>query len=194
MRKHILILNGHPDPRAERLCAALCDAYEHGARLGGHDVRRIDVGALEFPLLRSMQEYRSPDAPPVIVAARADLIWADHLVVVFPLWLGATPAVLKGFLEQVLKEGFTQREAGDRAFKPQLAGKSARLVITMGMPGAIFRLLFGSHGLRALEQGILMISGVQPMRHTILGSVEAQSAATRERWLRQMERHGGAAD
>ena len=194
MRKQILVLNGHPDPRPERLCAALCDAYEHGARLGGHEVRRIDVGALEFPLLRSIEEYRSAEAPAAIAKARDDLLWADHFVVVFPLWLGATPALLKGFLEQVLKEGFSKREAGDHAFKPQLVGKSARLVITMGMPAAIFRLLFGAHGLRALQQGILMISGVKPLRHTILGSVEARSAATRERWLKQMERHGHGAD
>lgn len=194
MRKHILILNGHPDPRPERLCAALCDAYEHGARLGGHDVRRIDVGALEFPLLRSMDEYRSSEAPAAIARAREDLIWADHLVVVFPLWLGATPAVLKGFLEQVLKEGFLQRAPDDHRFQPQLAGKSARLVTTMGMPAAIFRLVFGSHGMKALEQGILMISGVQPMRHTLFGSVAACSAATRERWLRKMERHGHEGD
>ena len=36
----------------------------------------------------------------------------EHLVIVFPLWLGDMPAVLKGFFEQVLRPGFAIGEAG----------------------------------------------------------------------------------
>ena len=53
----ILIIVGHPDPDPSRLCRALADAYTEGAERAGHTVRRIDIATLEFPLLRTMEEF-----------------------------------------------------------------------------------------------------------------------------------------
>ena len=43
---NILVINGHPDPSPERLAAALAKAYAEGAETAGHQVRRIDIGAV----------------------------------------------------------------------------------------------------------------------------------------------------
>jgi len=48
MAKRILVINGHPDPRPERFCAGLADAYATAAVAAGHDVRRIALGKLKF--------------------------------------------------------------------------------------------------------------------------------------------------
>ena len=48
MGKRILILLGHPDPRPERLCRALAEAYHAGAVEAGHEVAVIDVARLDF--------------------------------------------------------------------------------------------------------------------------------------------------
>ncbi len=48
MAKHILIILGHPDPRPERFCRALAEAYHAGASESGHDIAVIDVGRLDF--------------------------------------------------------------------------------------------------------------------------------------------------
>ncbi|MGZ6009154.1 MAG: NAD(P)H-dependent oxidoreductase, partial [Rhizomicrobium sp.] len=50
MPKRILVINGHPDTRDERFCSGLTKAYVEAAAEAGHEVRRIDVGALSFPL------------------------------------------------------------------------------------------------------------------------------------------------
>ena len=49
MSRNILVVNGHPDPRPERFCAALCDAYSAGAQAQGCATRRLDVGSLRIP-------------------------------------------------------------------------------------------------------------------------------------------------
>ena len=172
MGKRILVINGHPDPRPERFCAALADAYATAAQKAGHEVRRIAVGALDFAVLRDPKDFLDPPKSAAIRAAQADITWAEHLVFVHPLWLGAAPALLKCFMEQIACGGFGF--VGGGAGNPQrgLTGKSARLIVTMGMPATAFRLVFGGFGIRSFARGILRISGVWPVRKTYLGAVE----------------------
>jgi putative NADPH-quinone reductase len=191
MVRRILLINGHPDPRPERLCSALADAYVRGAHRAGHEITRIDVGQLDFPLIRSQADFMEA-APPNIVAAQSALRWANHLVIIYPLWIGAPPALLKGFLEQVFRYGVALTAPGQRV-EGLLKGRSARIVVTMGMPAAAFRLAFGGFGLRSLSRGLLWISGVSPIRSTVLGNVEGAGAETRTRWLQRLEALGAAA-
>lgn len=102
MSKHILIIDGHPDAKAEHYVHALSSAYRDGARTGGHQVRGIVVSELWFPLLRTSEDFKSGIRIETVRKAQDWLEWADHVVILFPLWLGSMPALLKGFLEQVL--------------------------------------------------------------------------------------------
>ena len=106
MSKRILIIDGHPDATAERYLHALSAAYRDGAREAAHEVRGIVVSELQFPLLRTSEDFRSGIPTPTIRKCQEDLAWADHVVILFPLWLGSMPALLKGFFEQVLRPGF----------------------------------------------------------------------------------------
>lgn len=189
--RRILILNGHPDPDPARLCSALVAAYAAGAESAGHQIRRIEVGAMTFPLIRSYDDFVTPP-PCVIRQTQDDVSWAEHLVIVYPLWLGGVPAVLKGFLEQVFRNGFALKPGG--SLRPGLlTGKSARLVVTMGMPAGIFRIMFGAFRLRAVERGLLWISGFRPIRDCVFGGAEAVAPAARRAWLKRMERLGARA-
>lgn len=192
MAKKILVLNGHPDPRSERLCSALANAYVRGASAAGHQVRRIDVGSAHFALVRSKDEFVDAEAAPDIRDAQEALRWADHVVILHPLWLGGMPALFKGFLEQVFRYGIALSPPGGPP-RGLLSGKSARVVVTMGMPAPIFRWVFGAHGLKSLEKGVLWISGFKPIRHAIIGNVEGADPSARRRWLKAMERYGAAA-
>jgi len=178
MTRKILIVNGHPDPRPERLCAALAAAYATGARLAGHTVKRIDVGAIDFPLIGSAEAFTDGEPPKVIQDAQAALLWANHVVIIHPLWLGGMPARLKGFLEQVLRYGYALSAPGER-MKGLLKGRSVRVIVVMGMPAPIFRWVFGAHGLKALEMGILWICGLGPIRHTLIGGAGAADMGPR---------------
>ncbi len=171
MGSKILIINGHPDPRPERLCAAIAAAYATGARAAGHSIKRIDVGAIDFPLIGSAEDFSETTPPKTVRDGQAALLWANHVLIVHPLWLGGMPARLKGFLEQVLRYGVALSPPG-RGMKGLLRGRSVRVIVTMGMPAPVFRWLFGAHGLRALEMGVLGICGFRPIRHTIVGSAD----------------------
>ena len=62
-RTPILVINGHPDAAPTHLCAALAEAYAEGARAAGHEVERLDVGPLDFPVIRSPKDYHGSPIP-----------------------------------------------------------------------------------------------------------------------------------
>ena len=110
MHQKITLIQGHPDPKGRHFGHALADSYVRGALAEGHEIKVIEIAQIDFPLLRSQAEWNDGTTPPSLREAQAAIAWADHLVVIFPLWLGTMPAVLKGFLEQVLRPGFERFE------------------------------------------------------------------------------------
>lgn len=191
MGRRVLIINGHPDPAPSRFCAALCSAYATGATAAAREVRRLDIGALDIPLLRTAADFSDGVPCPAAVQAQDLVRWADHLLIVFPLWLGGPPAMLKAFFEQVFRYGFAIPRPGQTgALKGLLAGRTAHVVVTMGMPAILYRAAFGAFGVRALERGILWISGLRRIRRTLIGSVDSLSTEHRARMLHALERHG----
>jgi putative NADPH-quinone reductase len=176
MPKRITMIQGNPDPSGRRFGHALAEAYLHGAKEAGHEVRLIEVAKLSFPLLQTQEEWESGTLPDSLCEAPNAIGWAEHLVFFFPLWLGTMPAVLKAFLEQVARPGFAI--GGDKHGKMPmklLRGRSARIVVTMGMPAFVYRWYFLAHGLKGLERNILGFVGIAQIKETLIGMVDASN-------------------
>ena len=189
MGKRITIIDGHPDPDPTHYCHAVANAYSAGAIAAGHEVRGLAIASLDIPLLRSSASWQQPNVNPDIKTCQDSIGFAEHVVIVYPLWLGTMPALLKAFFEQVFRPGFAIK-MGDRTFSPGLLqGKSARIIVTMGMPALIYRWYFRAHSLKSLERNILKFAGITPIAETIIGSVEANPAA-RATWLDKVRKLG----
>jgi putative NADPH-quinone reductase len=184
--KRIALIQGHPDPAGRHFGDALAGAYEEGAREAGHEVKVIHVARLDFPLLRSAAEWECKPAADSILEAQRTLAWAEHLVLFFPLWLGDMPALLKGFFEQVLRPGFAigKAEPG-RLGRKLLKGRSARIVVTMGMPAVFYKVYYRAHSVKSLKRNVLEFCGVAPVRTTLIGTVEGD-ADWRGGWLMKL--------
>jgi putative NADPH-quinone reductase len=153
--------------------------------------RPLDIAGLDFPLLRTKLDWDEGAVPATLAGAQADIHWADHLVLVFPLWLGGMPALVKGFLEQVARPGFAISVSRDGPMpKKLLSGRSARLVVTMGMPALVYRWYFRAHSLKALERNILGFAGFAPIRKTLVGTVEGLSEKQRSGWFGKLRALG----
>jgi putative NADPH-quinone reductase len=188
MAKRIVIIQGHPDARGGRFCHALVAAYKSAAEAAGHQVRSIDVAAMDFPVLRTKEDWDSGSPNDAIRHAQESIGWAQHLVIVYPLWLGTLPALLKAFFEQTFRPGFALARSG-QGFGGLLNGRSARIVVTMGMPALVYRWYFGAHSLKSFERNVLRFCGIRPIRETLIGMVESKPAA-RERWLAELRALG----
>lgn len=192
--KRILIVQGHPDAGAAHLGHALAAAYAEGARQAGCELRSIEVARLDFPLLRSQQEWEQGTLPAGLQQAQQDVAWAQHIVFFFPLWLGDMPALLKGFLEQVARPGFAFGSGARTAFTSKgLRGRSARVVVTMGMPAFVYRWWFAAHSVRSLRRNVLNFVGIAPVATTLIGGVGQLAPARAQSLLDTMRRLGRAA-
>ncbi|MBW8298809.1 MAG: NAD(P)H-dependent oxidoreductase [Hydrogenophaga sp.] len=189
----ILIIQGHPDPSEPHFCHALADAYATGAAGAGHTVARLELAAIDFPLLHSQKEQEGGPVPAGIAAAQAEIKAADHLVLVFPLWLGGMPGLVKAFFEQALRPGFAYSSELGPFKGALLKGRSLRIVITMGMPAWFYRLVYGAHSLKAMKVGIFAFVGFKPIRASLIGNVAGTNGRGRERWIASMKALGAAA-
>lgn len=171
-RRRVLIIDAHPDSDPGHFVHALAREYATAAEEAGHEVLALELAKLDFPLIRKPCDWLEGDAPPVIVRAQNDIEWADHLVILYPLWLGDVPALLKAFLEQVMRPGFALEYRTTGLPLKLLQGRSARVVVTMGMPALFYRLVYGANSVKSFERNILRLVGFRPVERTIVGGVE----------------------
>ena len=152
----VLLVFAHPEPRS--LHGALRDVAIRELEAQGHDVRLSDLYAenwksevdrTDFPLLAtdarlkvasaSRQEFATDGLTADVRAEIEKLLWADALILQFPLWWFAMPAILKGWVDRVYAYGFaygvgehSDKHWGDRFGEGTLAGKRAMLIVTTG--------------------------------------------------------------
>lgn len=193
--RRILLIQGHPDPLPSRFGPALQAAYAEGARSAGHALREVTVAALDFPVLRSVVDWKTGSVPAALAPVQQDILWAQHLVWFFPLWMGDMPALLKAFIEQVARPGwaFDAAQRGPLGQKA-LAGRSARVVVTMAMPALVYRHFYRAHSVKALERNVLGFIGIGPIHETLIGQAESPDPAARQRWLGKLRALGAAGD
>jgi putative NADPH-quinone reductase len=194
MAARILLIQGHPDCNTRHLCHALAQAYGDGARGAGHEVETVEPALIDFPLLRSAEDWQHGPVPAQLVAAQGAIAHATHLVLIYPLWLGEMPALMKGFLEQVARPGFAIAAQGRNPLRSGLlGGRSARVIVTMGMPAPLYRWFYRAHSLKALQRNILGFAGIRPVRTTIVGGAAGLTPQQVERWCALLRRLGAAA-
>jgi NAD(P)H dehydrogenase (quinone) len=152
----VLLVYAHPEPRS--LNAALRDVAIEALTAAGHTVRVSDLYAMawkasvdrdDFPQLASNDQLKVPKASRDAFEANAltddvkaeqeKLLWADMLILQFPLWWFTMPAILKGWIDRVFAYGFAygvgehnDKRWGDRYGEGTFAGKRAMVITTAG--------------------------------------------------------------
>lgn len=186
--RHILIIAAHPSTHeSESLGSAMAYAYADSARQANHEVRLLQLTQMAFDPVLHLGYKQAQALEPCLQQARTDILWADELVFVFPIWWGGMPALLKGFLDRVLLPGFAFRyEPEGAGLKPLLKGKTARLIITMDTPRWIDQWLYGSPVIRQLRYPILLLCGIRLKEVLYFSPVIKSSATQRQGWIKRV--------
>lgn len=190
--KKVFLLLGHPDKSG--MCGRLADTYEEGAKSAGHEVRRMNIGEMQFdPILhkgyRAMQELE-----PDLKKFQENVQWADHFVIVYPVWWVGMPAVMKGLFDRAWLPGsafrYIKMKSGKRTmFWHRLyRGKTARTILTSGTSPWLVRCLPGNVNAQ-LRWGILWFAGFS-VRSLWLGPSENQPEPVCSAWCAKVYRMG----
>ncbi len=190
-RSKIMIIDGHPD--AESFCSAIRIAYEQGAATSGAEVRSLVIRDLNFNPNLAFGYRQRTELEPDLLRAQELIRWANHLVVIHPVWWGSLPALMKGFLDRAFLPGFFFEKLPNSNFrwKKLLTGRSSRIIYTLNTP-RLFWWLAGRPAFNALKWTTLGYCGVSPIRGTAIGVVRRSTPEWREMWLRRIEKMGRA--
>jgi NAD(P)H dehydrogenase (quinone) len=184
----ILIICGHP--ASDSFVSALCREYAEGARGVGHEVRQLMLGEIVFdPILRG----RKSEMPlePDLLAAQESIQWCQHLVVGYPTWWGSMPALLKGFIDRTIVPGFGYKyREGSPFWDRLLAGRSARVLVTMDAPSIYDLLVYWASSRRTMTHPILRFCGFKPVRTSTFSRVRFSTAQRRQKWLELVKQLG----
>ncbi len=177
----------HGDPNPESLTGELANQYERAATHAGFEVRRINLGEVNFdPTLH--KGYRVIQAlEPDLVAIQKNFIWADHIVFLYSVWWDNMPSLMKGMFDRMWLPGFSfhfrKRHIG---WLRELKGRSCRIVMTSGSYPILVRLLFGDPS-RTLRRSILWFAGISPIRVTWFGPTNSLKEKNLEKWKKKMQ-------
>ncbi|CAN7424244.1 NAD(P)H-dependent oxidoreductase [Bosea sp. LjRoot90] len=210
----VLLVFAHPERRS--LNGALRDVAVAELEAQGHEVRVTDLYAegwksevdrADFPNwprdegLRvgtaSKKSFEAGNLTDDVKAEIEKLLWADTLILQFPLWWYTMPAILKGWVDRVYAYGFaygvgehSDRRWGERFGEGTLAGKRAMLIVTAGgweehysargINGPIEDLLF------PINHGILYYPGYDVLPSFVVYQVDRFQPADFERVAEQL--------
>ncbi|MEK7509648.1 MAG: NAD(P)H-dependent oxidoreductase [Patescibacteria group bacterium] len=185
MSKKIFLLLGHPDTRG--MCGQLADAYEEGAKEGKHELVRMNIGEMQFdPILH--KGYREiQELEPALKEFQKNIQWADHFVVIHPVWWVGMPAGLKGLFDRAWLPGsafrYIKTQTGERTifWHRLFRGKTARIIVTSGTAPWLVRFLPGNVNAQ-LRWGILWFAGFS-VRTTWYGPAENVPEERKHKWL-----------
>jgi len=194
--RKILLLLGHPDKSG--FCGEIADAYQQSAEGAGHTVQRLNLGEMQFdPILH--EGYRAiQQLEPDLVRFQELIKWADHTVIVYPVWWVGMPALLKGLFDRAWLPGsafrYMKMKNGKRTifWHRMYRGKTARIFMTSGTAPWLVRFLPGNVNAQ-LKWGILWFAGFS-VATKWFGPSESISPEKKQHWLEQVRHiaHRGA--
>ncbi len=180
----IFILMGNPDAH-ETLGNEIALCYEAGARTAGHEVRRTNIGDLQFDPILHKGYKEIQQLEPDLLKVQEDMKWADHFVLIYPLWWASMPALLKGMWDRLFIPGFAFHfHKNGLGWDKLLAGKTARVIITSKNWPLVERVLFGDFK-NEVGKALLGFAGYK-VRMTEVGNAEGLSDGEKEGWMRKI--------
>ena len=187
---NILIILAHPDPNSFN--HAIAETCNCKLKQIGHNVIFHDLCAEDFdPLLPTREIPKDGIIDQTIVNHCSDLTGSDAIIIIHPNWWGQPPAILKGWVDRVIRPGVAYEfEEGDN-------GEG----IPVGLLNAKIALVFNTSNTSEVRENIIFLDpletiwkncifdlcGVKKFHRKIFRIVVTSTPEQRQEWLREVE-------
>ncbi len=185
----ITVILGHPDPGSFNHAIART-AVEELCR-AGHTVSFHDLYGEGFdPLLPAGEIPAEAALPPQIAAHCREIAAAEGIVIVHPNWWGEPPAILKGWIDRVIRPGvaynFLEGDSGEGVPAGLLRAKTAVVLNTSNTPAERERCTFGDPLELIWRNCVFALCGVDDVRREVFGVVVTSTESQRLDWLERV--------
>jgi len=183
---NILIVLAHPDRASFN--HALAAAAAQASRGRGHAVVLQDLYAEAFdPILPAAEFSKNARLEPSLRRYCDELAAADGIVVIHPNWWGQPPAILKGWIDRVVRPGvayaFEEGDSGEGVPVGLLRARTAVVLNTSNTPAPREQQIFGDPLESIWKRCVFDLCGVKDVRRRTYSVVVTSTPEMRRRWL-----------
>ncbi len=185
---NILVILGHPKP--DSFCHAIAGAVRETLAAGGHSVVFHDLYQEGFdPVLPYREISRDAAVCDEVQRHCTDIRNADGIVVIHPNWWGQPPAILKGWIDRVIRPGvayeFLVGDAGEGVPRGLLKARTAVVFNTSNTEAKREKKVFGDPLETLWKNCIFGLCGVRTVHRKMFGVIVTSTAEQRARWLQE---------
>lgn len=186
--KKIVVVCGNPDSTS--FTGSVLDSYQMAAEESGHQVRRFNLGDMDFdPILHNGYKEIQPLEPDLIELQQA-INECDHLVIAYPNWWCTMPALLKGLFDRFWLPGFAFNfNKQTKKIEKHLTGRTARVYVLSGSHSPFKTWWRFGDFTNEIQYGILEFAGIKT-QVTSYGPCEKVDDNRRNKWLKEIASHG----
>ncbi|MDD1733075.1 MAG: NAD(P)H-dependent oxidoreductase [Methanothrix sp.] len=182
----VLVILAHP--RSNSFNHAIGEAAVHVLEAEGHQVAFHDLYAEGFdPILGWKEIPKGSQIDGTIAMHCRDLVEAEGIIVVHPNWWGMPPAMLKGWVDRVIRPGvayeFLEGDSGDGVPRGLLQARIALVFNTSNTPLQREQEAFGDPLQTLWKNCIFGLCGIGDFRRKSYGVVVTSTEEQRQAWL-----------
>jgi len=183
---NISIILAHPNPGSFN--HAIANAAAEALRRNGHKVALHDLCREQFPPLFSAAELQTgAKLEPIIASHCKEIAAADGIIIVHPNWWGMPPAILKGWIDRVLRMGiayrFVANDKGEGVPVGLLKARAAIVFNTANTPEDREREIFGDPLENLWKKCVFALCGVRDVHRRTFSVVITSTPQQRAEWL-----------
>lgn len=192
-----LIIYNHPHEGS--FCSAIREAVKSGLNTGQHECKIINLDKDQFdPVMKEKDlgafvkagrvgEEGLTDVDPIVLRYKKKLEWAEHLVLIFPIWWMTMPAMMKGFIDKVIFPAIAYNMVNGKLQSRLKSLKQVTVITTMNTPSDIYKEYFGNSIEGSLIKGTFNQIGIHDIRWISLNMVKQVGDEKRWVWLDEIE-------
>jgi NAD(P)H dehydrogenase (quinone) len=184
-----LIIFSHPDRIS--LNGQMLASVLTGTDRAGDETRVVDLYKENFnPVLVFNETKRRRDMhrDPEIGQYQRDILWAERIVFVYPIFWGRPPAMLLGFIDRLFASNFAYRDVGRIYPEGLLKGREVVCISTMKGPTHYIRLTLANAHQVLMRKALFNFTGIKRVKFFEFGSMESNNFKRQEKALRRVER------
>lgn len=179
--KKVLVINANP--KTDSFCKSLADNYALTAALK-NEVKQVEISEMHFEISLDNGYDSRTSLEPDLLRFQELVLWAEHIVIITPVWWGTVPAKFKGVVDRVFLPNFAFKYTEGNMFPEKLlSGRSSELFITLDTPPLLYKLFKGNVIYKHLKKSILDFSGIKNRSATYFGPVLGSNINKRNNWL-----------
>lgn len=176
-----------------------CNAKEHSqkeiyvqtyideAKKCGHDIKTVNLYDLDIDYLRAKGDNFDYSLTDELKQAQDNLVWADQLVIIYPIWDFAIPAILKSFIERTFTRDIMWK-MGKRGPEPVLKDKTGVIIQSYDMPNFVMKYVLGDIPFKFWKVLLSQWCGFKIVKRFDLDGIFSVPEKKKQKWIKDIKK------